>query len=336
MTNMNIIKRQISFKAIAAITSTAMILFVASCSSNSQYDSVNTEPITNSESLSVDDQIAVSELIDSINHLNIKYPSMVSRGGFWSGGFVGLADMAGSAAGGAIGGWAGGAIGSAGGPGGAIVGHLVGRKVGPFVCCFLASGVAQMICHVQRKTPDYDIIHKKFELIYVISDNDSIGYFHNEMMGKIANNRARYEQSGTLNYNLMYQDITNYLREKGQYDDALDNPLVKFQIINKIKGICEISKKYESEPISEDFIDAQCEYLKTECNMTDSDIKLYKDFTVALYNKCSSLPDAQVENYSKELNQTIKNSKVSESVKERLEKTADLTINSSLCWKKNL
>lgn len=326
------INLHISFNVIVFFVCSVQLILLASCSAENQAEAIKAEAITKLETLSIEDKLAVSELIDSIDKLDAKYPSTTTRGGFWSNGTVGLADAAGWAAGGAIGSWAGGAIGSAGGPCGTIAGHLIGRRVGPYVCTFLASGVAGMVCSSSSQNP----IHKKLELTYVISEKDSIGYYHNDMMLKIGNNRLRYEKGDTINYDLMYQDIISYLRDKGEYDAILDSTLIKYRIINQIKGICEISQKYKSKPLSEGFVDEQCEYLKAKCNLSDTEIKLYKDFNVTLYKKCSLLPDTRVVEYTKDLNQIIKNSKVSEPLKESLEKSADLTINSSLYWKKNL
>ena len=65
------------------------------------------------------------------------------------------------------------------------------------------------------------------------------------------------------------------------------------------------------------------------------EVDLYRDYNVKLYNKCSTLSDSQIENYSKDLNILIDNSHVSQNQKEKLSQTADLTINSALYWNSN-
>ena len=87
--------------------------------------------------------------------------------------------------------------------------------------------------------------------------------------------------------------------------------------------------------MSDEFINEQCNYLKTNCYLQETEINLYRDYSVKLYNKCSTLDDIQIENYSKDLNILIDNSNVSQSQKEELSRTADLTINSALYWNSN-
>lgn len=125
----------------------------------------------------------------------------------------------------------------------------------------------------------------------------------------------------------MYNDIVSYFREIGQYDPTLKNPLIKLGIINQIKKLCEISKKYEINPTNDKFVKEQCEFLKYNCNLSDSEVKLYKDINVTLYEKCSTLSDNQIVNYSRDLNRIIEYLGVSNFVKESLKKSADMTIN---------
>lgn len=332
---MRLIKQLINAKVTACLFACSLVLGIASCSSDVRYDEVEPKPVTQIENLSSQDQIAVENLLSSISDLNAQYPSVSTRGAFTSNAAVGLADAAGYAAGGRIGAWAGSAIGSAAGPWGAIAGHLIGRKVGPYICTSLASGAAGWLCSKisTRAATDVD---EKFEFVSIISDKDSIGYYHNQMMVKIGNDRSRYiDQLGSVNYELMYDDIVSYCHEIGQYDPSLDNPLIKSGVINQIRQLCEISKKYEMNPTDKNFVKEQCEFLKFNCNLSDSEVKLYKDFNVTLYEKCSTLSDNQIVNYSRDLNRIIEHSGVSNSIKESLKKSADLTINSSLCWKRN-
>lgn len=327
---MRLIKQLINAKVAVRLFACSLVLSIASCSSDDRYDVVASKPVTQTETLSSQDQIAVENLLSSISDLNAQYPSVSTRGAFTSGTAVSLADAAGFSAGRRIGAWAGSAIGSAAGPWGAIAGHLIGSKVGPYVCTSLASGAAGWLCSKlsTRAVADVD---KKFEFVSIISSKDSIGYYHNQMMIKIGNNRSRYiDQLGSVNYELMYNDIVSYCREIGQYDPSLENPLIKSGIISQIKKLCEISKKYEMNPTNENFVKEQCEFLKYNCNLSDSEVKLYKDFNVTLYEKCSTLPDNQIVNYSRDLNRIIENSGISNPVKESLKNSADLTINSSL------
>lgn len=145
-------------------------------------------------------------------------PSSQTRGSFWSGGAVGLADAAGWAAGAGIGRWAGGAAGSLGGPATAVLGAFVGGRVGPYVCTFLASGTANFLCS-RKFLRSVSSDEKDFQFVGLVTNEDAIGYYHNIMMTKLNENKNKYVSlSDSVDYGLIYQDIANYLREIGRYD----------------------------------------------------------------------------------------------------------------------
>lgn len=279
--------------------------------------------------------MALDNLLSSISDLNAQYPSSITRGAFCSSGAVGLADLAGSAAGKKIGAWAGSAIGSAAGPCGAVLGYLIGSKTGPYVCTFLASAAAGWICEKLSSRASSDVIREP-SLVYMITDNDSIGYFHNKLMVQIGSNRSRYvDITGTVDYDVMYDDIISYCREIGLYEPVFEDSLVKLAITNQIAQICEISRKYKGDPTNENFIEEQCTFLKHNCNLSDLDIRLYKEFEVELYERCSTLPDELLVDYSEDLGRLIEESDISDPIKDKLKRSADLTINSSLYWSEN-
>ena len=305
------------------------VLFISSCASDEQ------SVLTNTETCIPQEEVAMKALIDSIDVLNAKYPSVKTKGAFLDGGAVGLADAAGWAAGAGIGRWVGGAAGSLGGPATAVLGAFIGGRVGPYVCTFLASGAANALCN-RRYTRAVSTNNFEPQLVYVVSNEDSIGYYHNCMMMELQKKQDKYyTSSDRIDFDLMYQDIVEYLHVIGKYDEALDNPVVMSEIINQIKSICDISQKYHLTPVNDDFINEQCNYLKTNCHLQDAEVDLYRDYNVKLYNKCSTLSDSQIENYSKDLNILIDNSNVSQNQKEKLSQTADLTINSALYWNSN-
>ena len=305
------------------------VFIISSCSSEEQ-GLMSTKDFDISQ-----EDIAMKNLLDSIDVLNEKYPSTQTRGTFFSGGAVGLADAAGWAAGTGIGRWIGGAVGALGGPATAVLGTFVGGKAGPYVCTFLASGAASFLCPVSS-TRTISNSDAESQFVYIVSNEDSIGYYHNHMMAEIQKNRGKYYSSvSCVDYDLMYQDIVTYLREIGKYDKALDDAVVKSCIVNQIKSICLISEKYQSNPDSDEFLNEQCDYLKTKCLLQDSEVSLYRDYTTKLYNKCSTINSDQIECYSKDLNTLIVNSDVSQTKKEELSLTADLTINSALYWNSN-
>lgn len=200
-------------------------------------------------------------------------PSSQTRGSFWSGGAVGLADAAGWAAGAGIGRWAGGAAGSLGGPATAVLGAFVGGRVGPYVCTFLASGTANFLCS-RKFLRSVSSDEKDFQFVGLVTNEDAIGYYHNIMMTKLNENKNKYVSlSDSVDYGLIYQDIANYLREIGRYDESLEDSCVKEKIINQIKSICLISEKYKTNPDCDELVAEQCDYLKDKCTLPEDDIK---------------------------------------------------------------
>lgn len=332
---MKSVKQLIITKITTCLFAFALVLSCTSCSTDDQYDVVS-KPVIQSETLSYQDQIAMENFLISIHNLNAQYPTVSTRGAFLTSGAVCLADNAGGAAGGAIGAWTGSALGSAAGPWGAIVGNIVGRRIGPYVCSFLASGAVGWLCSRKSSRAVADV-GKELEFVSIILDKDSIGYYHNQMMVKLGINHSKYiDKSESVNYELMYDDIVSFFREIGRYDITLENPLIKSGIINQIKKLCEISKKYEINPSDENFVKEQCEFLKYNCNVSDLEVNLYKNFNVPLYEKYSTLPVNQIDNYTRDLIRLIENSGFSSSVQESLKKSSDLTINSTLYWRINL
>ncbi len=73
------------------------------------------------------------------------------------------------------------------------------------------------------------------------------------------------------------------------FEPYLLNPLIKLGIINQIRKLCEISRKYEMSPTNEKFVKEQCKLLKYNCNSSDSEVRLYKDFNATLCKECSTL-----------------------------------------------
>jgi len=318
----------LSMIAVFAIV-TVGVFFITSCKS----DKKNTMIATDSYVMQED--IAMKNLLDSIDALNEKYPATQIKGSFWGGGAVALADAAGMAAGGGIGGWVGGVAGSLAGPAGTVVGVVIGQRVGPWIGCFLASGAANVIFNnpgPRAISDDGD----DYQFVYIISNEDSLGYYHNYMMTEINRNKDRYySSSGSVDYDLMYEDIVSFLHNIGRYDEALEDSIVKCSIVNQIRSICLISERYISNPQSDELINEQCDFLKNQCYLQDEEVNIYRDYSVKILNKCITLDNSQIESYSQDLNEVISNSNLSQEKKEELSFSADLTINSAIYWNTN-
>lgn len=279
------------------------------------------------------EDIVMKNLLDSIDALNEKYPANQIRGSFWGGFVVGGADMAGASIGGGIGGWLGGLAGSLGGPVGTYLGIVIGQHVGPYICGALASGAANVLFSSGANTI-YN--NDDYQFVYIVSNEDSIGYYHNYLMTELNRNKNRYySASGSVDYDLMYQDIVNYLHDIGRYDEALEDSIVKHCIINQVKSICLISEKYFSNPDGDELIEEQCDFLKNQCHLQDAEVNMYRNYSAKLLNKCITLDNSQIECYSHDLNEIISNSDVTQAKKEELSLYADFIINSALYWNTN-
>lgn len=248
-------------------------------------------------------------------------------------------DLAGFVAGRYIGRWLGGAAGSlTGNVGVTIVGWYAGGKYGPYIVSTLASGIANiwLSCEgVIDNNKDIEPVGNFDMSINGDARNDSIGFFHNSVMCKISTNEDKYIQEGNVNIDVLYDDIIKYCAEYGYYiEDFEKNQDLKEAIIGMILDYTDMVKLYKEDVISEDeMINMQTEKLVSDFSLNEEETLLLKDFSYKVVVDCAGLTDENVWEYAKALNALIENSSMTDSIKEDVAFSAQMAINSTICWK---
>lgn len=311
----------------------AMLLIVVvsvSCSDDEKYveqEEVGVEVINN----------GLNSFLLSVDSLNNHYSTVESRGSFWGGSGVAMADYVGYACGGSIGRWAGGILGSlTGNPLIGYAGAIIGGKVGPAVCGSLASGIANMLmsCN-ERTTSVLDLTLKSDLNINLFEENiDSLGLHHNMVMVKIVENADKYGYGKSINKELLYDDIVKYCKELGYYDNELENNvLLKNAILAQMELICDVTIEYESGDISIDQLTQIHEdFLAQKCGFTENELRIFREFTCELALTCAQLDEDVMSAYSSDLNKVIQQSDITFEEKAQIASSAQMIINSSLCW----
>lgn len=247
-----------------------------------------------------------------------------------------IADQLGKVAGGWCGKWAGGALGSlTGNPALTVFGVWGGRRVGQvagaIICSYLAqkylcnkSGMSAKIAQLNLDTS-----------IYV--NNDSMGIVHNKIMNLLTKNDSRYTLPNKgINYELIYTDCINLLKQEGIYNDTIANDRnYRLDLISFCKETAPlVTSCYEGKISGNDLLENGSKSLKQELKVSDKDIEELKRVCSSTINASSSSKSSQnINQYSNALSTVIKNSnELNVKEKEELSSTASVAINSSIYW----
>jgi hypothetical protein len=323
------------------------MLVYTSCSN----DDVPSTTIEQTSKIEAINNVDFENFMLSVDSLNATYESPVSRGFL---GYFGknLADQAGRAGGRFLGRWLGSAIGAAAAnPALACIGYVGGQYVGGIVGYAAASAAADLLLcsEGQPSCPtgdmqlivDFNIKPSLLTPVYSTSRSteidsrcDSIGYYHNYVMVKINQNKNKYLSDGSLNMDLLYNDIIRFFKEVGVYSEPLENnELVKTEIKKSSKDIALLTlQNLQNEGSEEQLVNLQCDYLENKCLVTSEELYIYRNFTLLIAQKCSELSETDIHLYANDLNTLIANSQLSPELKEEVAVSAMTTINSSLCW----
>ena len=284
------------------------------------------------------------QFIASVDSLNLYYSTgnpdieYINTRGFWSllgkGSAVVLADAAGGYVGGWVGKIVGGSIGSlTGTPIGTVVGYVGGGKAGSYlgggISSYIASEYLGNRISVSKIGSDLSISNGYNNV------EDSIGYIHNQVMKKLINNGNKYILSGGgMDYDKIYNDCVLYYKEYGIYEpEMLTNSQCRNRIIDFAKQTSENTKQLATGDISESQFFMNQEILfKNKCDATDEEIKIYNDFGAKIVKQCGVLSTQEIHEYAAALNSVIKSSELSYKQKETIVLTAQIAVNSSLCW----
>ena len=310
----------------------ATLVFLQTSCSN-VYDEMQS---CNDTSSSVEDK-NLAVLFNSLDSLNACYPTSTTRGKFWGGAGTSIADNVGRALGGKIGGRVGGTIGSlTGNPMGTIGGYIIGAKFGPMLCSAIASGFANMwlSCSVPNSSTSSLVVKSDMAFKSILDEKDAVlGRDHNIVMGKILTNPNRYGYGIKIDESKLYDDIVENCKKLGYSDSTYSSPEQKEKIIKAVRVIYEPLLKFEKQEIDErEFIEKYVEILTLRYRMDERAVNVFRNFTCKIAFKCAQLNEEQIHSYSEDLCKTIKESSIQEVNKIMIANSAQLVINSTLCW----
>lgn len=340
-----------------------LLVFIAMCFSCSNEAVVGQEPEMNHSSSAYEPDYGYYRLGLSLDSLNMVYKdsAVVTRGGMANYFLVRAADTAGRHAGGAIGSWIGSAVGAAmANPVTAVSGYLGGRMAGRFIGGCAASYIAMRVLEnslVATNTfgdglavpyPNKDYVMISGGLV-IQNPGFSYGKIHNGVMFDVVGNadsllkRSQVYYTGDikvtttipqLNYDEMYTDCLNSLKENGVYDDTLfnDPSYKKFIIDFSIKAADLVKQCINGEISEDDLFDREALLLSKECKVDSNEVKIFKTFGRDIAKGCGNLSVSQVKNYARDLNNVILASPLPDSLKVEVAGVADIVVNSTICW----
>ncbi len=164
--------------------------------------------------------------------------------------------------------------------------------------------------------------------------HDSLGYYHNSFMVSVNQNKDMYILNGKPDINRLYDDVLLRLMERG-YDISvfMNNFELRNFMIEMIQTFGELGYRGVAEemPLNQ-YVEAQCEYLRSNCRLTDEEISIYKSFDVKIVETCSTLSEDDIYNYSTALNELLDNAEISHELRINLAIGAQAAVNSALCW----
>lgn len=331
----NNLRNRISYTCIVLVS----LLLASGCSNNEEPIIPSTSKVSESANPnSVEFETAFEDFIISVDSLNAQYQTNeASRSNFNHYFAVSIADQMGYIAGRYAGQWLGGLAGSAtGNPVGVGIGMLIGRKVGPHIGYALASATADMLY-----TAKYDKLDERIASLRnidsIISDNfnndiDSTGYYHNIVMQKVYQHYGKYIYGNNVNTRILYEDIVNYYKEFGVYENALSKEITRDGMSSQMQKIAVISKRFQADEITEDDLLNQQVQMLVSYRLPAEEINIYKSYTFELAKTCARLSDAQIRRYYYDMNDLINKSNFNDEYKRELRSTTLNITNSSLCW----
>lgn len=169
---------------------------------------------------------------------------------------------------------------------------------------------------------------------------DSIGFIHNSIMCSINKNQEDYRSiNGEPNVAELYDDVVVCLKNCGydveifEMDATLRDSMIECA---KWFGLLAYNGYYKEGMSIDEYIDAQCAYMKNKCLLTDDEISLYRNFDVKIVEKCNELSLDEIDRYADELNSLIIATDVSPELRVEMALAAQAAINSALCWNQGM
>ncbi|WP_288146477.1 hypothetical protein [Xylanibacter caecicola] len=320
-----------------------MIMFFYSCNNSEDFI---TQP---QKAYTTTDYNVFVQNIDSISRCYKKIKTVKKSRGFLE--YVGkgrlekYADHGGFIAGGYIGQQLGCAIGClTGNPVGAILGYAGGRCVGRLLGAAVASYAAVKIMEegVRNifKSPRIYVNNYSCNgdsIDYYIPENsvsqeDSLGYYHNKIMGVLMSQSDKYQkENGELYYELLYEDCVALAKEFNIYNDTITcNTEFRDEVINYATETANTIKSAQTNNSDiESFQDNMIINLRKR-NISEEDLQIYKDIAMKIALTCDGLTNDEKKEYADDINMEITKSNIPEEMKETVSSTTNILINSSI------
>lgn len=109
--------------------------------------------------------------------------------------------------------------------------------------------------------------------------------------------------------------------------------MLKNAIFAQMEQICDVTIKYESGDISIDQLtQMHGDYLVQKCGFTENELRIFREFTCELALMCAQLDEDVMADYSSDLNKVIQKADITLEEKAQIASSAQMIINSSLCW----
>lgn len=250
--------------------------------------------------------------------------------------FIGgkVADQLGKVAGGWCGKWAGGALGSlTGNPAITVFGVWSGRRVGQvagaIVCSYLAE---KYLCEKKGYSLTTFSILNPIGDIYI--NEDSMGVVHNKILSKLTKQSNKYGTTN-INYDLIYNDCIQLLKEEGIYNDTIATDSVyRKDLIGYCKEVSQLATScYEGKISGEELLDTGANSLKEEFNVCDEDITELKNMCTSITNTSNKKNCQEMQNYANALSAAIKNANgLNKNEKANISSFVSVAMSSSAYW----
>lgn len=313
------------------VITTTFVAIACSSESRTVEEAQQTERIENY----LKDKEAFDNFMYSVDSLNSLYSQSKTTRGLGQEFAKKAADVAGKYAGKAAGRIAGASIGFITvNPAIACLGHYALGEIGAICGSIVSSYFAGRFIDgfFMNVNSGYGVI--------LISDStninamDSLGIIHNNVMKVLSENTDRhYIDDNNLNYDIIYDDCISALRNYGLYNDTLTNPNVKESIINFAIESAKMAKSYhEGKITTEEVFEAESDLLKKMYTVEDYELNLFKNFGIQIATTSSGLSKPELIEYSKELNEVINESQLTIEQKTDAASTANIMLNSTICW----
>lgn len=261
-----------------------------------------------------------------------------------------IADCIGKIAGYYAGRWAGGKIGSlisknkAYVKNGKIIGSIVGGEVGSIT----ASALANIFIPLDEKKGSigsgYHPINPGTNLdgktIIGITPSkpetieDSIGYIHNKIMKILVNNKKKYTQGNNYNYDLIYTDCNNYLKNEGMFNDtvAYDLQYRKDIIDCAINAAKSSFSCYNGQISGKEVLDNGINLFKKKYDISNEDAQDIKEFCTSSISTATGLKPSQAQSYMDDTYKLINSSSLPVEEKCAVASFINFAINTTLYW----